>query len=141
MTSQKRYRSASRSVSDLKAHLVLTNKYGVKCINLPILSRLEEVARNLAEKWGVEVIELNGESDHIHLLFAYYPQLQLSKFINNFKTVINKEFPDHLGQFWWKKYPDSKGQLWNNSYAIHSVGGANLEVLERYVRGLDSPEC
>ena len=33
------------------------------------------------------------------------------------------------------------GQLWNNSYAIHSVGGANLEVLERYVRGLDSPEC
>ncbi|PSO72882.1 MAG: hypothetical protein BRC37_10730 [Cyanobacteria bacterium QH_3_48_40] len=106
MTSQKRYRSASRSVSDLKAHLVLTNKYGLKCINLPILSRLEEVARNLAEKWG-----------------------------------INKEFPDHLGQFWWKKDPDSKGQLWNNSYAIHSVGGANLEVLERYVRGLDSPEC
>ena len=125
MTSQKRYRSAFRSVSDLKAHLVLTNK----------------LARNLAEKWGVEVIELNGESDHIHLLFAYYPQLQLSKFINNFKTVINKEFPDHLGQFWWKKDPDSKGQLWNNSYAIHSVGGANLEVLERYVRGLDSPEC
>jgi len=43
-------------------------------------------------------IELNGEEDHLHLLFGFYPQMQLSKFVNNLKTVsslyIRKEFPD-----------------------------------------------
>jgi len=33
MAKKKRYRSSSRSVSDLKAHLVLSTKYRAKCIN------------------------------------------------------------------------------------------------------------
>ncbi len=143
MSKKRSYRSSSRSVSDLKAHLVLTTKYRVKCINAAILERLGTTIRSLCEKWGVTVIEFNGEDDHIHLLFSYYPQMQLSKFINNLKTVtsvkINKEFSEHLSQFFWKKDDNSKGEFWNDSYAIESVGGANIEVLERYIREQNAP--
>ncbi|MEQ8959492.1 MAG: IS200/IS605 family transposase, partial [Coleofasciculus sp. C2-GNP5-27] len=41
MVKKKRYRSSSRSVSDLKAHLVLTTKYRAKCINAALLEQLE----------------------------------------------------------------------------------------------------
>ncbi len=145
MTKKKRYRSSSRSVSDLKAHLVLTTKYRAGCINAALLEQLDMSVRGLCEKWGVTVLEFNGEDNHIHLLFSYYPQMQLSRFINNLKTVtsrkMNKKFPEHLAQFFWKKEDDSEGEFWNDSYGIESAGGANIEVLERYIRGQNAPKC
>jgi putative transposase len=144
MTKKRSYRSSSRSVSDLNAHLVLTTKYRAKCIDAAILEQLDTSIRGLCEKWGVTIIEFNGEDDHVHLLFNYYPQMQLSKFINNLKTVtsvkVNKEFPEHLAKFFWKKEQESKGEFWNDSYAIESVGGANIEVLERYIPGQNTPK-
>lgn len=129
----------------MKAHLVLTTKYRAKCINAAILEQLETSIRSLCEKWGVTVIEFNGEDNHIHLLFSYYPQMQLSKFINNLKTVTsvkaNKEFSEHLARFFWKSAANNKGEFWNDSYAIESVGGANIEVLERYIRNQNAPKC
>lgn len=48
------------------------------------------------------MIEFNGEPNHIHLLFQYYPQMELSKFINNIKSVasrrIRSEFTDDVNK-------------------------------------------
>ncbi|EDX76163.1 hypothetical protein MC7420_5597 [Coleofasciculus chthonoplastes PCC 7420] len=54
---------------------------------------------------------------------------------------MNKEFPEHLTQFFWKNDDNTKNEFWNDSYGIESVGGANIEVLERYIRGQDAPKC
>ena len=79
--------SSGRSVSDLKAHLVLTTKYRCKVLNGEMLQRLTDVVVDLCEKWNCKMIEFNGEADHIHLLFQYYPQLELPKFFSNIKSV------------------------------------------------------
>ncbi len=73
-----KYKSSSRSVSDLKCHLVLTTKYRKKAINEQMLKRITEITYDLASKWGVVVLEFNGESEKVHLLFEFYPQMQLS---------------------------------------------------------------
>lgn len=126
------YKSTSRSVSDLKAHLVLVTKYRRKVLNKEILEQLSRIAYNLAKKWGVQVEEINAEEDHIHILFSYYPQLQLSKFVNNLKTVtsrlINKNYPEYLKGFYWE---DSV--LWTSSYFIASCGGVTIDVLRQYI--------
>jgi putative transposase len=61
------------------------------------------------------------------------------------KTVTsvkaNKEFSEHLARFFWKSAANNKGEFWNDSYAIESVGGANIEVLERYIRNQNAPKC
>lgn len=132
------YKSASRAVSELKAHLVLVTKYRRKVITQKILEELIEIVRNVSSKWGVEVVEINGESDHLHILFGYYPQMQLSKFVNNLKTVtsrlINKNYEEYLKSFYWK---DSV--LWTKSYFIASCGGVTIEQLKKYVDSQDSP--
>ena len=132
------YKSHSRAVSDLKAHLVLTTKYRRKVITAPMLKRLGEVFEALCGKWGYEVVELNGEADHVHLLFAYYPQMQLSKFINNLKTVsslyIRKEFPEQVKRFYW-----NKPVFWHSAYFTASCGSVTVETLKRYVQEQDSP--
>jgi len=67
--------SSGRAVSDLKAHLVLTTKYRCQVFNQEILDFLGLTISDLCQKWDCKLIEINGESDHIHILFQYYPQL------------------------------------------------------------------
>ena len=98
-----------------------------------MLNRLGEIFTSICAKWGCEIIEFNGESDHIHLLFGYYPQVQLSKFVNNLKTVssrmIRKEFSAQVVKF----YRD-KPVFWNEAYFIASCGGVTVETLKKYVQ-------
>ena len=123
---------------DLKYHLVLVTKYRKKCITKDMLKRLEEIVRDICKKWDVEVLEFSGEADHIHLLISAHPSMELSKFINNLKTVssrmIRKEFKEHLAKFYWKPY------FWTRAYFIATVGGAPLEVIKRYIQSQERPE-
>ena len=131
------YKSHSRAVSDLKAHLVLTTKYRKNVITAPMLIRLGEIFEELCLKWGCQIVEFNGEADHVHLLFSFYPQMQLSKFVNNLKTVssiyIRKEFAAEVQQFY------SQPVFWHSAYFIASCGGVTVDVLKRYVQEQDSP--
>jgi putative transposase len=129
-----RYIARSRGVSRLYAHLVLTTKFRLKVMPPEILQRLQEVMVDLCKKWQCELLECNGEEDHLHLVFRYAPQMQLSKFINNLKAVssrkIREEFESQLREFYW----DWDKGFWNESYSIDSCGDAPLSVLIKYVQ-------
>lgn len=126
MSKKQRYIARSRGVSKLYAHLVLTNKYRHQLITSAMLDRLKEITQDLCNKWQCECIEVDGEPEHLHLLFRYAPQLQLSKFIGNLKSVssrrIKQEFNLEINSFW------------NESYSIDSVAGAPLDILKKYVQ-------
>lgn len=129
--------SSARSVSDLKAHLVLTTKYRRKVLTGEMITRLTDVITDLCEKWDCKVIEFNGEDNHIHLLFQYYPQMELPKFIGNIKSVtsrrLRQEFPEQINKIYWKKV------LWNESYFIASCGGVTVSVLKKYIENQNTP--
>lgn len=135
MTTLKSY---SRGVSSLTAHLVLVTKYRKKVMNAAVLARMIEIVHATCLKWNCEVIEVNGEEDHIHLLFGFYPQMQLSKFINNLKTVtsrlIRKEFGEQVSSYY------RNTAFWNESYFIASCGGVTIEKLKAYVQSQDAPQ-
>ncbi|MEH2137674.1 MAG: transposase [Nostoc sp.] len=61
--------SIGRSVSDLKAHLVLTTKYRRQAITGRMLERLHVILEDLLVKWDCKLVEFSGESDRVHLLF------------------------------------------------------------------------
>lgn len=130
-------KSHSRGVSSLTAHLVLVSKYRKKVMDAMVLSRMIEIVHTTCLKWNCEVIEVNGENDHIHLLFSFYPQMQLSKFINNLKTVtsrlIRKEFGEQVNTYY------RNTAFWSESYFIASCGGVTIEKLKSYVQSQDSP--
>ncbi|EJR54356.1 hypothetical protein IIM_02085 [Bacillus cereus VD107] len=119
------------AIYKLTYHLVVVTKYRHPCINENIKNRLEEIAHNLFTKWNCTIIEMNGEEDHIHILFDAPPQIHLANVVNSFKTVtsryIRKEFPDELKPFYWKPY------FWSRSYMLLTTGGASIEVLRAYI--------
>lgn len=67
----------------------------------------------------------------------FTPQVQLSKLVNNFKTVsarlIRKEFKDQVDKYYYKPL------FWANSYCIISSGGAPIETIKKYIENQDKP--
>jgi putative transposase len=113
-------------------HLVACTKYRRKCITQPMLERLREIFLATLQKWEGELIEFNGEADHVHLLMSVNPKVQPSKLVNSLKTVssrlIRKEFAEHLGKVYRKPV------FWSRSYCIISCGGAPLSALAQYIQ-------
>jgi putative transposase len=106
-------------------------KYRKKVINKEILNRLEQIFRYTCFKWESSVVEFNAEEDHVHLLIDYNPKVQISKLVNNLKTVssrlIRKEFAVHVGSFY---ISPSFGQA---LISFPVAPGVTLEPLKDYV--------
>lgn len=131
--------SNRHSVFRLQFNLVVVTKNRLKVINQQMNARLKELAHRIFEKcWGLKILEMEAQSDHVHILFESNPQTDLSKLVNNFKTVssrmLRKEFSEYLGKFYYKPY------LWANSYCILSVGEASMEVIKHYIENQEAPQ-
>ncbi len=130
--------SKGRSVSNLKVHLVLTTKYRRKVFTDTMLTRLHTVLEELLTKWDCKLVEFNGETDHVHALFQYHPDLQLSTLVSNIKSVtsrkLRQEFAEYLKRFY------TKDVFWNGSYFVASCGGVTITTLRQYIESQDQPE-
>ncbi len=106
----------------LQYHLVLVTEYRRKCITASMLGRLEDITRSTVAKWGGQVLEFNGEADHVHILLELTPRMAPSALVNKLKTVtsrlIRKAFAAHLRKFYRRK-----PVFWSRSYCITTVGG------------------
>jgi putative transposase len=134
-------KTRSNSAFRLIYHLVLVTKFRRKSLTSDILERMQLILRELLAKWKCDLIEFGGEADHIHLLFETHPSVELSKLVNNIKTVTSRrlrsEYSEHLSQFYW----GAKPQFWSSSYALISVGAqAPLDRLIEYVQKQEKPE-
>ncbi|MBF7681843.1 IS200/IS605 family transposase [Acinetobacter sp. B5B] len=125
-------------VYKLTYHLVLVTKYRRKCFTNQILNRLEEIVRKNCCDWDIELIEFNGEEDHVHLLLEMHPNIMPSKFINNLKTVssrmIRKEFAEHLTKYYWRPV------LWTRAYCLLTTGGATIDTIRQYIENQNRPD-
>lgn len=128
------YRRENHSVSDLKAHLIFVTKYRQKVLTAAGLVVVESACRSVAAKMNFQVLEFNGEADHVHMLVEYPPKLSISQMVNALKGVSSRRY----GQAGLPK-PYGKKSLWTPAHFSASVGGAPLEVLKQYIQGQEKP--
>jgi len=122
----------------LQYHLVLVTKYRRPALTGKMIISVEEWMRDIIEgRWGGRLIELSGETDHIHVLFGVPPSIELAKAVNALKTAtsrrLRKNYPEECSRHY------SKPVFWSRSYCLLSVGGAPLEVLKKYVQNQEKP--
>lgn len=120
----------NHSVYSLQFHYVACVKYRQKALTGNITDRLKAINLEVAKAFDIGIIEQETAIDHIHILFASKPQIQLSKFVNSLKSVsarlIFREFPEIKKKLW-------KGHFWSPSYFLASAGQVTLEDLKKYV--------
>jgi putative transposase len=129
------YRRERHSVTDLKIHLVCVAKYQDKVFSGDELKLIEEVFRHVAKQMDFQILEINGEDEHVHALIEYPPKLSISKIVNALKGVSSRRY----GQAGFRK-PHGKTALWSPSYFAVSVGGAPIEVLIQYIKDQSRPK-
>lgn len=129
-----KFRKERHSVTDLKVHLVCVTKYHDQVFSAPQIELIEKVFCEVAKKMNIQILEINGETDHLHVLVEYPPKLSVSKMVNSLKGVSSRRF----GQAGFKKPKNGKA-LWSPSYCAVSVGGAPIEVLIKYIKEQNRP--
>ncbi|GBF78869.1 transposase IS200-family protein [Aphanothece sacrum FPU1] len=133
------YNKGYRSVYKLTVHIVFVTKYRKKAISADILNQLKTIFQETLDKWECQLLEFNGEPDHVHLLVSYKPEISLSKLIANLKTVssrlIRRDFPFLSGKYFY-----NKPYFWTGAYFVSSCGGVTVEQLKNYVENQNSPK-
>ncbi|MGF1486859.1 MAG: IS200/IS605 family transposase [Prochloraceae cyanobacterium] len=129
----KKYRRGRHSVTLLYTHLVFVTKYRRKIFMCEHIDYLSEVCTQVGKKMDFQVLEINGEEEHIHLLIEYPPKLSISQIVNSLKGVTSRMLR--------KKYNSiaTMQHLWSPSYFAISCGGAPLEKIKEYIENQRKP--
>ncbi|MCV6590262.1 MAG: IS200/IS605 family transposase, partial [Marinobacterium sp.] len=125
------YLRKRHSVTKLVAHLIFTTKYRRKLFDGYMIGQLREAFESACEKLECELVEMDGEADHVHLLVSYPPKLAVSVLVNNLKSVSSRRIRilnTHIPR------QSKSGALWSRSYFACSAGGATIETLREYVQ-------
>ena len=131
MTLEQDIRTGRHCVFAIHAHLVFVTKYRRGVFRQEHMAALERILRSVCEDFGGELVEFNGEADHVHLLVHYPPKVALSTLVNSLKGVSSRMMRKEFGDFhpWLKR----RGVLWSPSYFAASCGGAPIEILRQYI--------
>ncbi len=86
---------------------------------------------------GVELVALESDGDHLHLMICFPPTLSLSTIVKHLKGASSRFLRQH-------RLPEVTQKLWGNhfwspSYFVVSCGGAPLEKVKSYVEQQQSP--
>ena len=136
MTSTSEYRTGRHCVFNMHCHLVFVTKYRFSVLERYMFPTLELLFRKVCEDFGVELVEFNGESDHVHLLVNYPPKVSIAKLVNSLKGVSSRKLKLHHPDVANRYY---KSALWSPSYFAASCGGAPLEIIREYVEQQQTP--
>ena len=133
----KDYLRRRHSVTKLVVHLVFTTKYRHKLFDGYMIQQLRDAFESACVKLECDLLEMDGEKDHVHLLIAYPPKLAVSVMVNNLKSTSSRQLRilnAHLTT------QSKSGRLWSRAYFACSAGGATIETLKEYVNSQSTPD-
>jgi putative transposase len=130
-------RTGRHCVFRMHVHLVFVTKYRRGVFTKEILDDLRGIFADVCADFESELVEFDGEDDHVRLLVVYPPKVAVSSLVNSLKGVssrlIRKKNRPELRKKLWG---DS---LWSPSYFAGSCGGAPIAILKQYIDDQRSP--
>jgi len=113
-----------------KYHIVFAPKYRRQVIYGKIKTDIGVILRKLCEYKGVEILEANLCSDHVHMLVSIPPKISVSSFVGYLKGKSSLMIFDRHANL---KYKYGNRQFWCKGYFVDTVG-RNKEAIAKYIR-------
>lgn len=122
--------SLSHTRWDCKYHIVFIPKYRRKTIYGTLRTDIGQILRQLCDYKGVEILEANACSDHIHMLLKIPPKLSVSQFMGYLKGKSSLMIFDRHANL---KYKFGNRHFWAKGYYVSTVG-LNKATIAKYIR-------
>ncbi len=126
-----RFRKLSHVVWHCQFHIIWVPKYRYRVLKDKIGYEISKTIRIFTERLGCEIVELNVQEDHVHLLVLVPPKISISKLVGTIKgksaIQVFKQFPYLKNKPYWGNY------FWSKGYCVDTVG-VDAEMIRKYVK-------
>ena len=131
------YGKQSHVVWKCDYHIVWTPNYRFRVLSGLVKDLVEHAIRMLSEWKGCEVMELNVQSDHVHLVISIPPNVLVSELMGTLKGKVAIKLFRSYPQL--KKKPNRGNHFWARGYFVNTVG-INEDHIRRYVNYQESED-
>ncbi|MEE4363746.1 MAG: IS200/IS605 family transposase [Desulfotignum sp.] len=122
------YKTNNNICYSCKYHVVWCPKYRKKILKGNIEKRLKQIVKDVCNEKQSDLIEIECDKDHIHILVEVDPQYGIHRLIKQIKGVSSKKLREEFPVL-KKTLPT----LWTNSYFVSTIGGAPSSVIKQYI--------
>ena len=128
---KKRFKKLSHTIYECKYHIVFCPKYRFKILKGDIAEYAKQQIYFLCkQKDLIEVLELNIQEDHVHLVISLPPKYSVSAIMGFIKGKLSMKLfqrYERLGKKYWGRH------LWSRGYCVTTVG-LDEDKIRKYVR-------
>ena len=90
MSNENDIRKGRHCAFNMHVHLVFVTKYRHGVFTKEILDDLRSIFEAVCIDFESELVEFEGEDDHVHLLVNYPPKVPISNLVNSLKSVSSR---------------------------------------------------
>lgn len=118
-------------VYDLYYHIVWCVKYRHKILKDNIKEELIKIINELCKNNNYELVEINTDLDHVHLLIGLSPVDKISTVMKTLKGVsarlLNNKYKDEISKYLYE------GHIWSPSYYIATTSDNLMDNIKLYI--------
>ena len=131
------FKRLAHSIYECKYHVVFCPKYRYRIFKEEVAEYTRQQIYSLCEqKEQIEVLELNIQVDHVHLVASIAPKYAVSEFMGYLKGKLALRLfrqYEHLGKRYWGRH------LWSRGYCVSTIG-LDEEKIRKYVQWQEERE-
>ena len=126
-----RFHKLSHTVWHCQYHIVWTPKYRLRILTGKVSNEVNSCIRMFSEQKKCEVVEMNIQVDHVHLIVMIPPKISVSEFVGIVKgrtaiRIFNK-FRDLKQRPYWGNH------FWTRGFCVDTIG-LDAEKIRKYVK-------
>ena len=133
----RKFQSLAHSIYECKYHIVFCPKYRLRILKEEVAEYTKQQIYQLCgQKDRVEVIELNVQADHVHLIVSIPPKYAVSNFVGYLKgklaiKLLNQN--ETVKRRYWGRH------VWSRGYCVSTIG-IDEEKIRKYVKWQEKRE-
>ena len=128
------YISQNHSKHLLMCHLIFSCKYRKKLL-IRYKKEVKQIFYDVAEEKDLNIIEMEVDKDHVHILIQYPPTksilevVRLLKQISTYRIWRQNDNHIYLRKHFWKEKT-----FWEDGYFACSIGQVSKDIIEKYIQ-------
>jgi putative transposase len=127
----RQFRKLAHSLYECKYHIVFCPKYRYKILREEVAKYIsKQIDRLSGQKDGIDVLEVNVQVDHVHMVVTIPPKYAVSQYMGFLKGKLALKLFDRypkLRKRYWGQH------VWSRGYCVSTVG-LDEDRIRKYVK-------